>query len=229
MFARKLFTTSSASAYRAFGIQWSEHFKLTDVLELGRLGIRLRLGFIDQQLESGGSVMVRGGRGLLLLVNIDRVHKKDEAVDWWLQSDVVESRLHFRSHSLADQTHIHLDTFQFLLIRHCAELVQLRLHQCRQPRLDNVDGYVVILHGKTLDHRPHQTRPRARLDQTLVDRQIDNVLTIDRHQAVRRPDQDVPNCASGVRASLLKTCFGAAACIPSLRQWPPRTFCLCMR
>ena len=54
MFARKLFTTSSASACRAFGTQWSEHFKLTDVLELGRLGIRLLLGFIDQQLEGGG-------------------------------------------------------------------------------------------------------------------------------------------------------------------------------
>ena len=32
-----------------------EHFKPTDVLEFGRLCIRLRLGFIDQQLEGGGA------------------------------------------------------------------------------------------------------------------------------------------------------------------------------
>ena len=49
-----------------------EHFKLTDVLESGRLCIRLRPGFIDQVLEGGGSVLVRGG-GLPLLLNLDRV------------------------------------------------------------------------------------------------------------------------------------------------------------
>ena len=49
------------------GSQWGEHFKLTDVFEFGRPCIRLRLGFMGQVLESGGSVMVRGGRGLLLL------------------------------------------------------------------------------------------------------------------------------------------------------------------
>ena len=32
-----------------------DDFKLTDVLEFGRLRIRLRLGFIDQVLEGGGS------------------------------------------------------------------------------------------------------------------------------------------------------------------------------
>ena len=53
-----------------------EHFKLTDVLESRRLCIRLRLGCIDQLVESRGSEMVRG-RGLLLLVNLDpRVQQK---------------------------------------------------------------------------------------------------------------------------------------------------------
>ena len=52
------------------------HVKLTDVLELGRLCIRLRLGFVDQLFEGGGSAMVRGGRGLFLLLNLDHVHKK---------------------------------------------------------------------------------------------------------------------------------------------------------
>ena len=48
----------------------------------GRLCIRLRLCFIDQVLERGGSLMFRGGgRGLLLLLNLDRVYRKDEAVD----------------------------------------------------------------------------------------------------------------------------------------------------
>ena len=36
------------------------HFKLPHVLESGRLCMRLRLGIIDQVLEGGGSVMVRG-------------------------------------------------------------------------------------------------------------------------------------------------------------------------
>ena len=79
-----------------------ENCKLTDVLESGRLCIRLRLGFTDQQLEGGGSIMVRGGRGLSLLLNLGQVNKKDEAVDCGPQGDVVESRLHFRPHSLSD-------------------------------------------------------------------------------------------------------------------------------
>ena len=33
--------------------------------------------------------MVRGGRGLPPLVNLDPVYRKDEAVDCWPQSDVV--------------------------------------------------------------------------------------------------------------------------------------------
>ena len=78
-----------------------EDVKLTDVLESERLCVRLRLSFIDQVLGSGGSVLVRGGRGLPLL-HLDLVCKGDEAVECWPQGDVVQSRLHFKPHSLAD-------------------------------------------------------------------------------------------------------------------------------
>ena len=53
-----------------------EDSKLTNVLESGRLCIRLLFGFVDQVVESRGSAMVRG-RGLLVLVNLDPLHKKE--------------------------------------------------------------------------------------------------------------------------------------------------------
>ena len=49
----------------------------------------------------------------------------------------------------------------------------------------------------------HEHDPDPRLAETLVDRQIDTVLAIDRHQVVRRSNQHVPNCVSHVRASVL--------------------------
>ena len=81
-------------------------------------------------------------RGLPLLVNLDRVYKKDEAVDCWPQSDVLESRLHLKGDAatLADLTHILLENLPFFLVHHFAELAQLRLHKCRQPSRDSVDG-----------------------------------------------------------------------------------------
>ena len=98
--ARKLFTTSSSSACSASGTQWIEHFKLTDVLESGRLCIRLRPGFIDQVLEGGGFVMVRGRRALLLL-NLDTTKIRAKRVECWPRGVVVQSRFHFRPRSLA--------------------------------------------------------------------------------------------------------------------------------
>ena len=47
-------------------------------------------------------------------------------------------------------------------------------------------------------------RPRDRLGETLVDRQIDTALAVDRHQVARRLTQHLPNCVSGIRASPLK-------------------------
>ena len=66
---------------------------------------------------------------------------------------------------------------------------------------------MVIVRGEAHDHRHHQTRPRARLDETLVDHQIDTAAAIDGQQVARRPNQHIRNCVSGVsgvRASLLK-------------------------
>ena len=101
-----------------------ENFKLTDVFESGRLCIRLRLGFIDLVLEGVESVMVHGGRGLL-----DHVKKTKRSIDGL-------KALSFRAVSTAFLGRLNehtLENRQFLLIRHCAELVQLRLRHCRQP------------------------------------------------------------------------------------------------
>ena len=141
-----------------------EHFKLTDVLEFGRPCIRLRLGFIGQVLENGGSEMVRGGRGLPLLLNLDRVHQKTKRSIAGLKATSLRGvSTSGRYPWQTQRTHRWISSVSLGRPMRC-ELVQLRLLHCRQPRLDNVDGCVVILRWEALDHRPHQTRPRARLE-----------------------------------------------------------------
>ena len=118
-----------------------EHFKLADVRESGRLYTRLRLGFTDQVLEGGGSVVVSwwSRAAPFFLTSTASTKKRSGRL---LASAVVQSRLHFRPHFVADSTNI---------LRG-----QLRLRHCRQPRLDGVDGYMAILRDDALEHRPRQ-------------------------------------------------------------------------
>ena len=118
----------------------------TDVLKCGRLCMRLRLGFIDQVFEGGGSVTVRASSQPRPCVQKRRSgrllasrHRRPEP------SPLLAAFLGRQNEQPQDNLH-------FLLVHHCAELVQLRVRQCRQPRLHGVDGHVVT---EALDH-PHQ-------------------------------------------------------------------------
>ena len=161
---------------------------------------------------------------MVLLLNVDRVHKEDEAVDCWPQGDVVKSRGRIlwqtqRTHLWIifsfswSATALHLYNSDFTSVASRAWTVStLTWSSCAG------EHSIIVL-----------TDPEPRLDETLVDRQIDTVLAIDRHQAARRSNQHMLNCVRGVRASLLKHALEPLLCSPSLWRWPPRTPCVRMR
>ena len=196
-------TTSSASACRASGIHWANTSSWVACSSVG-------VFVYDCDLSSSIKFVVVAGCSLL-----GRVYKKIRRGRLLVSSGRRSEPSPLQAAFLGRLKEHTLDNLQFLLLRHCAELVQLRL---RQPRLDGVDGYMVILRLVALDHRLHQKRPRARLDETLADRQIEFVpSTGPKLRGV--PASNYLIVSVGSAPSLLQH---ASVCIPSLRRWPLR-------
>ena len=198
IFARKLFTSFSTSACRDSGIQWANTSSRLMCLSLGVFAYDCDLASSINSLKAVGPQGSWWSRAALSSQPRPRAQKKTKRSIAGLRATSL--RAVSTSCRILWQTS---RTYSWIIFSFSWSATALNLYNSHFTRVASRAWTVSTVTWSSLwealDHRLHQTRPGARLDETLVDRQIDTVLPIDRHRISWKlgTNKGVPNSRAG--------------------------------